>query len=72
MQCSFSEHTVCFTADHNLQAGYGAHLASYPMGNRGFALGQSGSPHFYLVPMLKMSGAISPLSHMPLWHKQIC
>jgi len=59
-------------SEHNVQAGYGAQLASCPMGNRVSALRQSGSTHFYLVPMLKMSGAISPLSHMPLWHKQIC
>jgi len=67
---------VCFTAEHNVQAGYGAHLASYPMGNRVVALGLSASPHFYLVPMLKLSGATSPLSHMPLWfyykNKKIC
>jgi hypothetical protein len=61
-----SEHTVYFTAEQNIHTGSGAHLASYSMGTRIFALRENGwgmklTTQLHLVPMLRMSRSVLPL-----------
>jgi hypothetical protein len=57
---------------HRVQNGSGAQPASYPMGTGALSLRLSGrgvklSTHLYLVPMLRVRGAVPPFSHTPSW-----
>jgi hypothetical protein len=62
-----------FSVHHHIQNGSGAHLASYPMGTRGFFPGSkaAGAWSWPLTSILcrdpRMSGAIHPLPHTPSW-----